>query len=243
MTLTTRLLLAAGILGLAVVAQYALQWHLDAAPQGVYPELADRLEALPMTLGETSDPATLSWQGVESGRVEAIRKRLDFEVNGILSREYYPVPGGPAVDLYMVYSRSAGDRKHHPEICMREASGYQQDFKADGIVYLDKEQKRPVQRMAFHTGSGVKTTVYYWHYSFEPANTAGLSFLQLLQQKLSSPVPSITVQVASTAPLADLKEAVEKGFLPLLDTTMQQSFVPFPNRVGCDRLPVSFVRE
>lgn len=240
MTLNTRLLIAACILGLAVLAQYALQGHLDAVPQGVYPELADKLEAFPLALGDSSVP---SWQGVASGRLESIRKKLDFEVNGILSREYYPASGGPGVDLYMVYSRSAGDRKHHPEICMREASGYQQDFRADGIVYLDEEKKRPVQRMVFHTGGGTKTAVYYWHYSFEPTNTAGLSFLQLLQQKMSNPVPSITVQVASTAPLAELKESVEKSLLPLIDATMQRDFIPFPNRVGCDRLPVGFVRE
>ena len=128
---------------------------------------------------------------------------------------------------------------------MREASGMNQDFRDNKIVYLDPAtRKRPVQRMGFHNGSGGKTTVYYWHYTFEPTNTAGLSFLQVLHQKMIAPAPSITVQVATAAPLNDdVKAAIEEGFLPMLDEAMQGGLVTFPSRVGCDRLPVAFIRE
>jgi hypothetical protein len=272
-TLNRRLFVVAALLAAAVGAQFLLQAHLGASPEGVYPELRQDLESFPLELRTADDPSarmvavaaafavaapdsalapvavaaaaapvTPAWSGQTSPHIDKLREKLTFEVNGLVSRQYQLRRAGLAVGLYMVYSRSADDRKHHPEVCIRDAGGASEELAGRALVPLDESGDRFAQRLRFHTGIAETTTVYYWHYTLEPGAAPGLTTVQRFHQRLSQSAPSITVQVSATAPSGVLG-AVEKDFLPLVDATMKEQFLPSRTRVGCDRLPIGVVRE
>jgi hypothetical protein len=249
MTLSRRLLIAAACLAAGVAAQAALQQHLSRAPASPYPAFRKELAACPLTLQPPAEtePASAAalpevWRGVDLPGLEELRARLPFHADDLLSRGYRALPAGPVVKLYMVHSRIGEDRKHHPEICIREVAGAPEDEDARALIYLDPEHRRAVQRFRFRTGTGEYTTVYYWHYTFEPTPQAGQSFLQVLHQRLSQPAPSLTVQVASIASPEELA-AVESSFLVALDAALQREHLPAGTRIGCDRQAVSLIRQ
>jgi hypothetical protein len=249
MCLGRRLMLATACLAVGVLGQFALQWHLERAQGTPYPALARDLSDFPLDLANpvaesTAGESSVSgrWQGADRPDLEALRPRLGFVTEGLLSRVYQPVLGGPAVDLYMVYSRAAEDRKHHPEICIREASGAPEDLSARALLFLDDQGQRPVARFRFRTGTAQYLTVYYWHYTLDPVTPEGQTFLQVLHQRLSHPAPSITVQVSTTAP-ADELQPVERDFLVAVDAVLQRDHLPATARMGCDRLPIRAVHD
>jgi hypothetical protein len=94
----------------------------------------------------------------------------------------YALPsGGPAVNLYAVYSPTGEDREHHPEICIRDVGGKPEDRAARAVVPLDAEGQRAVQRFRYRTGGSTFTSVWYWHYTLEPLNRDRHSALQRLR--------------------------------------------------------------
>ena len=121
-------------------------------------------------------------------------------------------------------------------------AGAPEDTAARRVLYLDAAQKRPVQRFRFRTGNAEYTTVYYWHYTFAPLPREGLTLLQSLHQRLSRAAPSVTVQVATTAPPEQLA-LVETTFLPALDSALRAGPLPEQTTVDCQRLPILVLRH
>lgn len=242
MSLNARLLVAAAILGLGLLARVGLRIHLNASGANTYPFMEKPLEEFPLQLATTRKDDSTVWKGVDAGNLERFKQDLPYKVDGLLFRFYstaaFPLP----VQLYAVHSREGEDRKHHPEICIRDVTGAPEDFAARQILYLDGDEKRPVQRFQFETGTQQAITVYYWHYTFEPMGGQQQSFLQYLHQKLGTPAPSITVQISCHAPHDRLKQ-IEELFLPAVDELMRKEHLPSRSWMACNRLPIGLVRE
>jgi exosortase len=219
-----------------LLAEGGLTWYLHAGEAPAYPDLCAPLAELPHVL---PSPAQV-WQGQDLPNLEEFRAKLPYHADDLLYRLYKATPAGPSVYLYMVYSRQGDDRKHHPEICIRDASGATEDFAARRQIALDAEGRRSVMRFRFRTGISQFTTVYYWHYSLEAPPRQGQTILRRLYQQQNYPVPSITVQVAL---VGEEKEALEQGFLAAVDSALRRSQLPATARIGCDRLPIALVRE
>lgn len=218
------------------ILQSAVQWHLGASAESAYPGLRLPLDQLPLRLPSETSPA---WAGEDSANPEVLRRRVPF-ADQLLSRTYFSAGGDSAVHLYAVYSHSGADREHHPEICIRDVGGAREDRQFRGVVHLDAGQRRTAQRFRFQTGIGRFTTVYYWHYTLDPAPVAGQSLLQALHERLSRRAPSITVQVATDAAPETLGD-LEQSFLAAVDRTMVERILPPTARIGCERLPIRLV--
>jgi exosortase len=226
----------AAALALCVLMQLLLQSHLSAAGAAdEYPALLQPLAQLPL-LFRADGRENRAWNGEDSADLTALRAQVQF-ADELISRTYVPDSGEPAVRLYMVHSRQGEDLEHHPEICIRDVGGAVEDQSFATILYLDAEQRRPVQRFRFRTGLGRDTVIYYWHYSLDAATREGQTFLQALHQRLGRRPPSVTVQVSTNAPPEALGE-VEQSFLDAVDRAMTQHILPPTARMGCERLPI-----
>jgi hypothetical protein len=243
MTLAQRLLLVAACFAVGLILQAGLSAHLSHTEAGIYPQLRGDLESLPLKLASPAQTGGTAdeWLGVDRPGLDDLRARLDF-ADGLVSRHYQSQANGQIVDLYMVYSRLGEDRKHHPEICIREVAGAPEDLSARGQVALDAAGERRVQRFRFRTGTSESTLVYYWHYTLDPELDPRQTFLQRLHLRLRQAAPSITVQVSTLVPLREAGE-IEKKFLPALDRLLQNEYLPPTARIGCERLPIGLVRE
>ncbi len=240
MSLASRLILVNAILAAGAAAHWGLNAHLRAG-RGAYAEIRRPIAQVPALL--KSGPSSSSvWMGRTNSQEEIIRTQLPFVPNDLLSRTYSQSAAPLAVNLYMVYSRQGDDRKHHPEVCIRDVAGAAEDESARKIVLLANNVGRPVQRFRFQTGPTQNITVYYWHYTFPRVPDEGETALQSLYQRLSKPAPSITVQVSTTAEMDQLDE-IETGFLVALDQNMQQNQLPEGTLMGCDRLPIALIRR
>jgi hypothetical protein len=236
---------ASACLFVGIFAQFALSWHLGSSEINPYPDLSAPFQNFPQVLasaGSDSRSGASLWHGRDAENLPAFRAKLPYRVDDLLYRGYTPDQGGPPLYLYMIYSRQGDDRKHHPEICVRDASGAMEDLSARGQVALDAAGERSVMRFRFRTGTAHFTTVYYWHYTLEPMPRKGQSFLQALHQRVSQAAPSMTVQVWLDAS-PDEREAVEKGFLAAVDSILRKDHLPPTARMGCDRLPIALTRE
>jgi hypothetical protein len=257
MSLSRRLLSAAVCLAVGVLAQAGLRWHLRSAEISPFPDLTASLASLPRDVAnplyekasEAAGPdlsTPQGWRGLDHAGLDEFRKKLPYTADDLLSRRYFPyrdqTPSGPPLDLYIVYSRTGEDRKHHPEICIRDAAGSAEDVAARRQLLLDAAGERPVMRFRFRTGPAQLTTVYYWHYTLEAPPGPRQSLLQALYQRQSHPAPSVTVQVSLAAADPDL-EAVEKGFLGAVDAALSRHHLPPTARIGCNRLPIALKQE
>ncbi|MCC6417073.1 MAG: hypothetical protein IT429_02360 [Gemmataceae bacterium] len=248
MRLNRRLTWAAGCLGVTLAAQLALYLHVSAAPEHAYPALARPLADLPLTLrgspsSQSTDPAAVVWQGSASPREKAVRAILPFHADDMALRQFQSRAMPYPVEVYLVHSRLGEDRKHHPEVCIRDVAGAPEDDAAKKVVYLDgAAQKRPAQRFRVRTTASGYTTVYYWHYTFVPLPREGQTFLQYLHRLLSQPAPSVTVLVSTPAPPEQFG-LLETTFLPALDAALQAGPIPAKSLVGCDRLNILVVRQ
>jgi hypothetical protein len=236
------LILASVLLTGAVLVQGALLAHLAPANPDCYPRLLRPFVDLPLTLGEVEEGAeTPAWAGLDRPDLEALRKRLPFTADDLLNRVYQLRGTEQVVGVYMVHSRSGEDRKHHPEICIREVLGAPEDIAARRTLQLESDPTRPVQRFRFKTGTQQFTTVYYWHYTFTPPPEASRSLLQVAHLRLGYSAPSVTVQVVTNASLDGLAP-IEQSFLPLLDANLSSHHLP-PSRMACDRMPMTLIRH
>jgi exosortase len=229
---------AVACLMMGVLAEGGLAWYLHAGEAPAYPDLRAPFAELPREL-QSPDQV---WHGRDVFNLDEFRAKLPYRAEDLLYRQYDPAPAGPMVYLYMVYSRQGEDRKHHPEICIRDASGATEDIEWRREIALDAEGRRTVMRFRFRTGIRQFTTVYYWHYTLEAPPQKGQSAVRRLYQQQNQPAPSITVQVSLSAQGKDL-EAVEKGFLTAVDSALCRTQLPATARIGCQRLPIALVRE
>jgi len=243
MTLQARLLLIVVFLGATLTVQLGLTWHMRGGESLEYTNLRKSLTELPLQFAATDARANPSKYGPWVGKANPdsetrIRAQLPFKPDDMIHRVYAKSDMSIILNLYMVYSRQADDRKHHPEVCIRDVTGATEDLAARKILFVDAEQKRPIQRFRFRTDETQHTTVYYWHYAFPRVPRAGETELQVMYQRMNKPAPSITVQINLTADIAQL-EPVEKGFLVSLDRTLREQFLPEGTVMACDRIPIA----
>jgi hypothetical protein len=246
MSLSARFALINLILCVALAAQFVLSWHVRGGSDLIYPELRAPLAQVPLEFpshgDKSSQHAAGGWIGKTNPHEEAIRNQLPFVPDDLLSRTYFRTDSALNLNLYMVYSRQGDDRKHHPEVCIRDVAGAPEDVDARKILFLDADEKHPVQRFRFRTGATQHTTVYYWHFTFPRLPREGETFLQVLHQRGSKPAPSVTVQVSTSAEMDQL-EAIERDFLVSLDHVLWERHLPAGTVMGCDRLPIALLRR
>ena len=236
MSLSQRLLLACGCLVAAGAAQWSLKLHLAVEDSGEELRLRGSLADLPLTLRAGTDE---EWVGQVHPSYNSLAKQVAFADEFIY--RLYQAGDGPVVSLYAVWSSKGEDRKHHPEVCLRDVAGAPEDTSARKVLFLDREEQRPVQRFRFQTGTGSSIVVYYWHYTLNGAPLQRETAFQALHRRLGRTPPSVTVQVSTSATGGDA-ERVERFFLPALDRALQQAQLPSTAAMGCDRVPVTVLR-
>jgi exosortase len=239
------LFIATTCLTIGVVAQIVLLWHLKANRGQATAELRAPLAKVPLKLIAGAGPKRAgaderaAWHGQDLSPVrrEELARQIPF-ADEFIYRFYQAGKTGPVVTLYAVHSRKGEDRKHHPEVCVRDVAGAPEDEAARKKVSLGGEN-RFAQRFRFRTGTGRYTVIYYWYYTLSGLPPAGESTLQEFHRRTGHP-PSVTVQVSTTAVGNEL-DLVERSFLPALDRVLQQDQLPPAAAVGCDRLPVTLI--
>jgi len=231
---------ASAVLAVGILAQFSLTAHLRSAGQASYPTLTGRFDSLPLVI---ADPATGqdAWVGQEMAEArEATRVKLPFEANDLLVRGYQGAGGAGAL-VYMVHSRVGEDRKHHPEICIRDVSGAPEDVKFRREVRLDDDGT--AQRFRFQTGPSRVTVVYYWHYTVTPTPDPGRSALQNLHQQHGIVAPSVTIQVTVGTDDPRTLESVENVLIPTLNRAARERVLPPGARAGSNRAPIALIRR
>jgi hypothetical protein len=171
---------------------------------------------------------------------DATRARLPYQADDLLIRVYGNGKGA-VVQVYMVHSRAGEDRKHHPEICIRDVSGAPEDARFREQIPLSGSGT--AQRFRFQTGATRSVVVYYWHYTPTPTAEAGQTRLQRLHQQIGVAAPSISVQVSVGTDDHNTLQAVEQQLLPALDLAAHQRLLPPGTLTGCNRIPIGLVRE
>ena len=232
---------SACVLAVAVGGQFALTVHVRSAGEVSFPSLAHPLDALPLTFAA---PATggPGWAGANlPGARDAIAAKLPYHADDILVRGYRE-PGGAVVQLYMVHSRAGEDRKHHPEICIRDVSGAPEDLGFRRRVPLRPDGTAEAQRFRFQTGVGRSVVVYYWHYTLLPESKPGQTRLQAIHQRVGVVAPSVTVQVSTAGDDPRAIAAIEQQLLPALDAAAG-SILPPGAQAGCNRVPIALERR
>jgi exosortase len=237
-----RLLVTAAFLGAGLSLQFLMLNHLHAAGPSSFPELKGPLAGVPESVpGRT---AGTGWGSREVDKLAEFRAKLPFQVDDLYYRDFGG-QGVPWARVYMVYSKSGDDRKHHPEICIRDVSGAPERIADRTRVSLvgTGDDSRQAARFAFETRPGEVLTVYYWHYTLTPREESLRSPLQRVHSRIGVPAPSVTVQVYTNTPTAADRAAIEQVFLPALDKALVEKVMPDGTDVGCHRLPVGLVRE
>ncbi len=243
MSLALRLICVAGLLAAGIVVNILLSAHINKGSEEAFPELRRPLAELPERLegagsGESAAPA---WAGQEHPGRAAVAKQVPF-ADEMLYRVYQSA-GGQSALLYAAYSRQGEDRKHHPEICMREAAGAPEDLLARAEIPLDADGERLAQRFRFRVETGRHLHLYYWHYTFSPSGPVPHeTMLRHLHRRLIASPPSISVQVTTYAAGADL-EVVERSLLPAVDAALRENLLPEGTLVGHDRIPITLLRR
>lgn len=238
MTTDRRLYLVVGVLLLGAAGHWALVGHLGSSGLPSYPELLTTLETFPSELNPTTS-ASPPWVGSEHPGRESVARQVPWN-NGLLYRVYRS-EAGPFALLYAAYSRTGEDRKHHPEICIREVTGAPEDLDARKVVPLGPEGQGGAQRYRFRVEGGRPLTLYYWHYTLPALASPDQSWLQRAHRFMLVSPPSVTFQLTTYA-TGDGLDRVEAELLPAIATAMT-AVVPPGTRVGHDRIPVTYIRR
>lgn len=242
MTLDRRLMWVCLTLLVGAALSWALQLHLEG--DAVFAEPRASLQDVPPVLVTPShgDAATsVVWRGRDNPRRPDILKQVSF-ADEVFTRLYIPEGGNFYIDAYAAYSKTGEDRKHHPEICIREVVGAPEDTAARKVLPLDAVGKKTVQRFRFLTGTGVRTTVYYFHCTLPPQVSESQTALQAFHRRVASRSPSITVQL-STAAEGEALDQIERSFLPAFEAALSEKVLPPGTVIACDRVPVTLVRR
>lgn len=229
---------AAGV-GVLVAVTLLFEWHISAGDQRSYPTKPAPFAQLPLDFPAVDKLP--GWVGKELDQErEETRAKLPFTADDLAYRGYVSTDGKAGARLYLVHSRAGEDRRHHPEVCIREVSGAPEVPGSRAEIPLAGEG-RVAQRFRYKVSGGQTVAVYYWHYTFQPSTRLSSPFQQI-HQLIGTEKPSVTAQV--TAPGNDPRalEAIEKSLLPQLDAALMSGILPPNTPAKCDRLPVVFVR-
>jgi hypothetical protein len=230
----------AAILAVGACLQFALFAHLQGSSEMSYPQLQAPLNSLPLVI---NDPATGQpmWIGRDqSEAVAATRAKLPFQADDLLMR-LYQHRDGAAVQLYMVHSRAGEDRKHHPEICIRDVSGAPEDLSFRKKTPLGPDGS--AQRFRFMLGSTRSSVVYYWHYALLPLPDLHRSSIQTFHLHVGMTAPSVTVQATTWSDQPAVLEAIENQLLPALNHEAHERFLPASVETQCNRIPIGLIRQ
>lgn len=212
-----------------------LNIHVAAKGPETYTSMRAPLKELPEVISIGGQP----WYGRVSPGEAELAAKLDFQVDDLMLREYSG-PNGRAFAMYAVYSRTAGDRYHHPEHCIRDAAGGTEILSARKRVLL--APGREAQLMRFQVGWGKVTSVYYWHYTFVPPPDPNLTLFQRIHRVNGHVPPSLTIEVFTDQTEPAFFEAMEKELLPRLDAKLYEKHLPESAKCGCQRFPVMMLR-
>jgi exosortase/archaeosortase family protein len=111
----------------ALIVEGGLAWYIQAGGTPGYPGLHSSLAELPRELMAyplgAKEQEGVIWRGRDFPNLDEFRFKLPYRADELVYRQYEAASAGPTVFLYMVYSHQGEDRKHHPEVCIRDASG------------------------------------------------------------------------------------------------------------------------
>ena len=241
MTGTNRLLVCLGVLAGSVAALLLLEFHLRSVPVALPRLLRQPLDRFPKELRSSALAGRFTWVADDSP--SPLVTPL-YHADEWVGRSYARAgAAGECLLVYLIYSRTGEDRKHHPEYCLRDARRIPEDDKGRLQVALDHEQRRVVQRYRFRTPTPQPTTVYYWHYTLDQQTwrRPGQTWLQAMHQRLKQSSASLTVQVSLTA-RPEAVARVEQSFLQAMDDALTEHFLPSGARLGCARTPIHYRR-
>lgn len=225
MKLLPRFFVAIGVIITGLIAQTLLFAHLNAVNRIPQAKLTDALSKFPKQLG--------SWQGEDLTIGDDLRYADEH-----FSRRYINETTHQQVWLWMVYSATAEDRGHNPEVCFQVA-GQREDPYGRREVEVEGHES-PVQQMRFGDADK-RQLVYYWHYALPSPEVEGLNALQRKYQEWSRSKASITLEVfAPEAGEGTAEGAIE--FVKLADAAIQHFVGPGARR-GCDRRFVTLTGE
>lgn len=221
-----------------------------------YPEMVGKFAQLPTEF--TADDESLFWHGEELDNVrEETRKKLPFDADDLSYRGYQTSDGRCQALVYMVHSKIGEDRKHHPEICIRDVGGAKLiPDPDDGKGDKDQKGKKKghevalggpkatdgpkAARFRYEIGGGRSMAVYYWHYTVSPTVEPWPPFQTVHQ--MFRPKPSVTIQLTVYGDNDRSRAEVEKKLIPQLHAALSTKVFPPNTPAGCDRLPVALLR-
>jgi hypothetical protein len=240
MTTATRIWLSVALFGVTLTVQGGLLAHMALGPSNVYPAMHKTFADLPTTLAvEAPGLPAILWSFVPHPAEKSIRKSLPFDPVDLIYRHCRAPEQNIDAVCYLVHSADGEDRKHHPDICIRDVQGVPEIEKHGALVDLgDPKLNRKVLRKCFASGQTHTMTVYYWHYTFAPEAQRHQTWLQMLHQTFSRFPPSVTVQITTTAS-PEQWPMIEKALLAPLDDHLRLHYLPDGAVMGCDRLPIA----
>lgn len=223
--------LMACVLGFTV----GLQIHLNAKVSETYTSMRAPLDQLPSDLPFSGQ----IWAGQTSASMDPLKEKLNFQWDDMVMRDYVG-PNGAGFSVYGIYSRTGGDRYHHPEYCIRDAAGGTEILSARRRVRLGPG--REAQFMRFQVGFSKVTSVYYWHYTFLPPVDRSATLLQALYRSVGRVPPSLTFEIFTDQTDPAFFAALERDVLPRLDAALYQNHLPESAKCGCQRFPTVLLR-
>lgn len=236
MTISARVRLTLAILGVAGLVEAGLVLHMMSGPDNVYPTLRKPLvDMSSLTVGD----ARTVWPFVILPGEKDVRGKMNLD---LIYRHATSPEGGLPINYYIVHGPQGEDRKHHPEVCIRDVMQIPEDKNARAILHVGGDDKRPVQRFSFVRGPSQNVTVYYWHYTFLPETQVDQTWLQMLYRTFDRSPPSVTV-LATTNVEPNRWAEIEAKFLPALDAELRENHLPEKVRMGCERLPIALVDQ
>lgn len=242
MSTLRRFWVALAVLGTAVALQSALLAHLHSGPGNVYGAMKRPFSELPLTLTANvpSQPAiTWKFRTLPDEAIE--RGKLPYQALDLLYRRGRSSQLNLDADVFLIHTDNGEDRKHHPEICMRDVQQIPEDVSARAVLNLGGDENRPVQRFSF-VGGGRTTTFYYWHYTFLPDLQQGQSRLQAMYQAVGRAPPSVTIQLTTSAPRASWP-LIESLLVEPFERRLREEHLPASVKMRCDRLPIALVEK
>jgi hypothetical protein len=226
--MTLRLGVAGACLALGLVSQLGLLAYLQGGQPLTFPELK-ALKGFPVSLG--------AWSGKDIPHKDIQPAALPFflKADDRLYRLYVQKGTGIQARVWMVYFRDGQDRRHHPINCA-QAAGLREDPQERDVIPLP-EAASPIRRFCIRDGN-VKNYVFYWHYTFLPPLPAGTSELQRFYQLQHNAMPSLTVEVFTSAHTpAQLTQLAE--FVRAVDAELRARYLPEGVLLRSDMVPVN----
>lgn len=225
-------------LGVALAIQAALLLHMVFGPSNLYPGLSHPLADLPMKLTfERPGLPPFAWEMQTISAENEIRPRLPFQPLDLIFRQATCNERSLGAECYIVHTENGEDRKHHPEICIRDVQQVPEDETGRATIELGKDPERTVKRYCFKNSPSRSMAVYYWHYTVLPVRQEQQSWLQMLHQTFDRSPPSVTVLV-TTAAAREQWPFVEQTLLSALDQELRARILPANVKMSCERLPI-----